>query len=219
VLDEKRGLQLQQGPAATALGVEVWFDLICPWCLIGKRQLEQALAQFRRLHPERSVAVHWRSQQLLPDVPPQGLPFRQFYLRRLGSVEAVSARQAQVRDAASRVGLSLDFSAMAVMPNTRAAHALIADAQAQCDATTVDALIEDLFAAHFMRGMNLDDGELLDALAQVHDITPSREAPRFAPMASGVPLFVANRIEALSGAQPPHRLLAMLLRAAQSEAC
>ena len=218
LLNENRGMQLRQAPAAIPLSLEVWFDLICPWCLIGKRQLEQALAEFRHLHPQRLVAVHWRSQQLLPDIPPQGLPFREFYLRRLGSVEAVAARQAQVREAASRVGLDLDFSAIAVMPNTHAAHALIADAQAQCDAATVDALIEELFAAHFLHGMNLDDGELLDALAQSHDVTPSRAAPTFPPMASGVPLFVANRIEALSGAQPPQRLLAMLLRVAQAEA-
>ena len=218
VLNEIRGTQLQQGLAAGPLSVEVWFDLICPWCLIGKRQLEQALAEFRHLHPQRLVAVHWRSQQLLPDIPPQGLPFREFYLRRLGSVEAVAARQAQVREAASRVELDLDFSAIAVMPNTHAAHALIADAQAQCDAATTDALIEELFAAHFARGMNLDDGELLDALAQSFDIVPSDTVPVFPALASGVPLFVANRVEALSGAQPPQRLLAMLRRVAQVQA-
>ena len=219
VLNENRGMQMQPVPAAVPLSLEVWFDLICPWCLIGKRQLEQALAAFRQMHPEHPVTVHWRSQPLLPDIAPQGLPFREFYLRRLGSAEAVAARQAQVREAASRVGLALDFTTIAVMPNTRAAHALVADAQAQRDAATVDALIEDLFAAHFMRGRNLDDGELLDALAEAHAITPSRTAPAFPPMASGVPLFVANRIEALSGAQPPQRLLAMLLRAAKTSAC
>jgi predicted DsbA family dithiol-disulfide isomerase len=219
VWDDKRGMRLEQGSAAIPLSVEVWFDLICPWCLIGKRQLELAVAEFARLHPGRPVSVRWRSQQLLPDVPPQGLPFREFYLRRLGSAEAVAARQAQVREAASTVGLALDFSAIAAMPNTRAAHALIADAQAQCDAATVDALIEDLFAAHFMRGVNLDDGEFLGELARNHGVTPSNAPPGFPPMASGVPLFVAERIEALSGAQSPQRLLAMLLRVAQAQAC
>jgi predicted DsbA family dithiol-disulfide isomerase len=212
-------MQFPQGLAATPISVEVWFDLICPWCLIGKRQLEQALVEFRHLHPQRPVTVHWRSQQLLPDIPPQGLPFRAFYLRRLGSAGAVATRQAQVRAAASRVGLALDFSTMAVMPNTRAAHALVADAQAQSDAATVDALIEDLFAAHFMRGMNLDDGEFLDALAEGHGITPSQVAPTFPPMASGVPLFVVDQVAAVRGAQPPQRLLAMLLEAAQAQAC
>ncbi len=216
-LNEKPGVQAQPGDAvAASLSVEVWFDLICPWCLIGKRQLEQALAEFRRLRPACQVVVHWRSQQLLTDIPPQGLPFREFYLRRLGGAGAVAARQAQVRAAASRVGISLDFSTMAVMPNTRAAHALIADAQAQRDAATVDALIEDLFAAHFMRGMNLNDGQLLDALAQRHVIARSHAVATLEPGGTGVPLFVVNRVQALSGAQPPERLLAMLQKAAQA---
>ena len=218
-VEQMRGAPSRSGAAVAPIRVEVWFDLICPWCLIGKRQLEQALAEFRRLQPGRPVAVHWRSQPLLPDVPPQGLPFREFYLSRLGGAEAVAARQAQVRAAASRVGLELDFSGIALMPNTRAAHGLIADAQAQCDAAAVDALIEELFAAHFMRGMNLDDGELLDALAQGFGIAPSREAPTFESMAAGVPLFVVDRVEALSGAQPPQRLLALLLRVASAPAC
>ena len=212
-------VRTEQDPATIPLVVEVWFDLICPWCLIGKRQLDQALAEFRRLHPERPVAVSWRSQVLLPDIPPQGLPFREFYLRRLGSAEAVAARQAQVRAAASQVGLALDFSRIALMPNTRAAHGLIADARSQCDADAVDALVEELFAAHFMQGMNLDDGAFLDALAQSHGITPSRAVPTIPSRVSGVPLFVGAGIEALSGAQPPLRLLAMLLKMAQARTC
>jgi len=225
-MDSGRIVNEEQGQVGTAvavaaapLNVEVWFDLICPWCLIGKRQFELALAEFRRLHPRREVAVHWRSQPLLPDIPPQGLPFHEFYLRRLGSAQAVAARQAQVSAAASKVGLDFNFSTIASMPNTRAAHALIADAQAQCDAGTVDALVEELFAAHFMRGMNLDDGELLDALARRHGITRCDAAPAFPPVASGVPLFVANRSHALSGAQPPQRLLAMMLSAVRPNAC
>ena len=215
---DKPGMH-QPAPTENALVVEVWFDLICPWCLIGKRQLDQALAEFRRLHPERPVALSWRSQVLLPDIPPQGLPLREFYLQRLGGAEAVAARQAQVRAAASRVGLSLDFSRIARMPNTRAAHGLVADAQARCDAGTVDALIEELFAAHFLRGMNIDDGEFLDALAQDHGIPLRCAVPAIESMVSGVPLFVADRVEALSGAQSPQRLLAMLLKAAQARAC
>ena len=196
-----------------ALEVEVWFDLICPWCWIGKRQLELALTQFSSLRPQRHVRVHWRSQQLLPDVPPQGIPFREFYLDRLGSAEALAARQAQVREAGSRVGLAFDFSGIPLMPNTAAAHALIADAQARCDAATVNALILQLFEAHFTRGMNLDDGELLDLLAGRLGIERRRVPPRLEPVAPGVPLFVVNRKIALNGAQPPERLLALLREA------
>ena len=159
------------------------------------------------------MAVHWRSQQLLPDVPPQGLPFRKFYLDRLGSAAAVASRQAQVRVAGSQVGLAFDFSAIAVMPNTEAAHALIADAQAQCDEATVSALIQEMFEAHFTRGLNLDDRELLDLLAERHGIEHGLTAPRVEPMASGVPLFVVNQSLALSGAQSVDGVLGLLIKA------
>ena len=197
------------------LHVEVWFDLICPWCWIGKRQLEQAMAQHRQLHPRRPLRVQWRSQQLLPNVPPQGLPYVEFYLDRLGSAAALAARQAQVCEAGASVGLTFNLSGIPLMPNTRAAHALIADAQAQCDAATVDALIEQLFQAHFMRGMNLDDGELLGALAECHDIEDGSAEPCLEPVATGVPLFEVNETLALSGSQSPQRLLALLLKAGE----
>ena len=157
--------------------------------------------------------MHWRSQQLLPDVPSQGVPFREFYLARLGSAEAVAARQAQVREAGSRAGLSFDFDGIPVMPNTRAAHALIADATVQQDPAAVDALIEDLFEAHFRRGENLGDDDLLEVIAERHGVQRLRAEADPAPTVSGVPLFLVNRAVALGGAQPPEQLLALLMDA------
>lgn len=200
------------------LNVEVWFDFICPWCLIGKRQLEEALARYRALHPQRPVQVHWRSQQLLPDVPPQGVPFREFYLERLGSAEAVAARQAQVRRAGATVGLDFDFDRIPLMPNTRAAHALLADAAEQCDPAVVDDLVDRLFELHFMRKANLDDDALLEALARHHGIERTRSAPDPEPTVSGVPLFLVNRAVALGGAQPAEQLLALLMDADRATA-
>ena len=89
------------------LSIEVYFDFICPWCLIGKRQLDQALAQLRVAQPEVQVAVSWRGVQLLPALPVQGEAFHDFYLRRLGSEQGMSLRQAQVRQAAASVGVDL----------------------------------------------------------------------------------------------------------------
>ncbi len=66
------------------LSIEVYFDFICPWCLIGKRQLDQALAQLRVAQPEVQVAVSWRGVQLLPALPVQGEALHDFYLRCLG---------------------------------------------------------------------------------------------------------------------------------------
>lgn len=199
---------------ARALDVEVWFDLVCPWCLIGKRQLEEALAQFHALQPGRRVRVAWRSQALLPDLPPQGVPFRSFYLRRLGSAEAVAARQAQVQEAGLRAGLAFDFERMPVMPNSLAAHAFVADAAAQGGEAVVDAVIDSLFDAHFMRGENLGDPAVLEALAARFGIERTRTAPPPTPTVSVVPLFRVNGAVALGSAQSPGHVVDLLLQAA-----
>ena len=66
------------------LRIDVFFDLICPWCLIGKRQLERALVQLRANQADVEVELVWHGVQLLPDMPVQGEPFAEFYRQRLG---------------------------------------------------------------------------------------------------------------------------------------
>lgn len=109
---------------ATVLHIDVYVDLICPWCLIGKRYLDQALQLFQQITPTVPVAVVWHSVQLLPDVPAQGWDFNAFYLQRLGGEQALGQRQAQVNAAASRAGFQIDFSKIPRMPNTLQAHQL-----------------------------------------------------------------------------------------------
>ena len=110
------------------LRIDVFFDFICPWCLIGKRQLERALELLHSQQPEVLVTTVWHGVQLLPHLPVQGEPFAEFYLNRLGSAEAVAMRQAQVRQAAQAVGVAIDLSRIATMPNTADAHRLLAHA-------------------------------------------------------------------------------------------
>ena len=73
------------------LDIDFHLDLVCPWCLIGKRQLERALAVFTSVPGNPPVQVHWRSVQLFPDLPVEGVDFEAFYRQRLGSVEANQA--------------------------------------------------------------------------------------------------------------------------------
>ena len=110
----------------TTVQVDVYFDLICPWCLIGKRQLDAALARWRAEHAGADVHVRWHSVRLIDGVPPEGWDFAAFYERRLGSPEAVQARQAQVRAAARQAGAEIDFSRIRVFPDTGPAHQLLA---------------------------------------------------------------------------------------------
>jgi len=207
------------------LSVEAYFDLICPWCLIGKRHLESALAQLTRERPEVVVNVEWRSYPLIPSTPSAGIPYREFYLARLGSPEAVKARQAQVCAAAQEAGHTLALERIETFPSTLLAHRMVRFARQQAGAEAASALIGDLFARYFLRGQNIGDPHVLrQALDECgipapgpagapvdHDLAwlpPLRDAedpsPRFG---LGVPHFIFNGTHSVSGSRPPATLL------------
>jgi predicted DsbA family dithiol-disulfide isomerase len=208
-----------------ALKVDVFIDFICPWCLIGKRQLERALVQLRASQPQVEVELAWHGVQLLPHLPVEGVPFATFYENRLGSAEAVRQRQAQVQRAAEMAGLDLDLSRIALMPNSADAHRLLACATPLGTAAQRDALLERLFAAYFQRGEDLGDGATLLAIAAECGYEPAQLAtalrgngqPYFAPgansMAQSVPHFVFNGRLEVSGAQPAEMLYAAMQQA------
>jgi len=213
---------------STTLAIDVHFDLICPWCLIGKRHLRTAIEQFRGLHPDVEITVAWRSHQLLPDIPAAGIPYQVFYERRLGGPAAVAARRAQVQAAARAAGIELAFERIALMPNTQLAHRLIDCAGEFGGPEQVAYLIERLFAAYFMEGRNIGALPILLAIAaevgfpaaaiEACLATPgagNRFRARLASDAgiSGVPFFVFNNRLAVSGAQPPASLLAAMKQA------
>jgi predicted DsbA family dithiol-disulfide isomerase len=205
-----------------ALRIDVFVELICPWCLIGKRHLALALQRFAQSDPDVQVQVHWRAVQLIPQVPAEGWPFAEFYLRRLGSPEAVRQRQAQVQAAAAQAGVDIDLSRIQRFPNTGRAHRLL-DFAASEQPASVDALLERLFDAYFRRGEDIGSSATLLAIAQeigldaasarpwLDAATPSAEPP---PV-TGVPLFVFDGRFALSGAQPPQALWAAMRRSTQ----
>lgn len=200
------------------LRIDVGFDLICPWCWIGKQYLEQALALFAEAHPSAQVEVHWHSVPLLPQVPTEGWPFAAFYERRLGSARAVQERQQQVLLSARAVGLEIDFARIQTFPNTVKAHRLLAHARAQLTASAFSALLQHLFIAYFQQGRNLGDPIELAAIAKNHAVNLNGlasipEAPGLEALAaSGVPYFTFNRHQTLSGAQPAELLLAAMQR-------
>lgn len=208
------------------LRIDVSFDLICPWCWIGKRHLEQALAQWALAEPGVPVQVAWHGVQLLPQLPQAGVPFEAFYVNRLGSAQAVRARQAQVQEAAHRAGLDIHFAAMQVMPNTARAHHLLEQVLRDGPATQHEALVERLFQAHFAEGRDIGDASTLVALAQdcavdaglaeraVADARPIETSATQAH--AGVPHFVFQQRWSLSGAQPPAVLL-QAMRQARSQ--
>lgn len=206
------------------LRIDAFVELICPWCLIGKRQLARALEYFAQTDPQVRVRVHWHTLQLVPQVPAEGWPFAEFYLRRLGSPEAVRQRQAQVQAAAAQAGVDIDLARIARFPNTARAHRLLDLAARQPH--TVDPLLERLFDAYFRRGEDLGDTATLVAIAQETGLDPAaaqawlEAAPTPAEPApvSAVPLFVFDGQRAVSGAQPPEALWSAMRRTVEPAA-
>ncbi|MBS7601168.1 MULTISPECIES: DsbA family oxidoreductase [Pseudomonas] len=202
------------------LSIEVFFDFICPWCLIGQAHLQRALEQLRREQPEVEVSLHWRGVQLLPQMARTGQPFEAFYRKRLGSDEAVRLRQAQVRAAAEAAGVDIDFSRISRMPNTADAHRLLQRAVALGSPEQAQALLARLFAAYFQQGKDLGDPITLLHIARACGLEPAQVADCLRGDASpfigandraadGVPCFRFNQRLRVSGAQP----VAVLLQA------
>jgi predicted DsbA family dithiol-disulfide isomerase len=205
----------------STLRIDVHFDLICPWCFIGKAHLRAALARLAGSDPAVRAQVHWHSVQLIPNVPDHGWLYAEFYERRLGGKDAVRARQAQVNAAATHAGVAIEFARIAIFPNTARGHRLVALAQASLDAAGQERLLDRLFAAYFQRGEDIGDVRTLTAIAAEQGLEP--DATRAALVSTarvpgphgidGVPHFVFNERHALSGAHP-----AEVLHAAMREA-
>ncbi|WP_060484717.1 DsbA family protein [Pseudomonas sp. NBRC 111123] len=206
------------------LSVEVLFDFICPWCLIGQRQLQAALLLLQREQPQIQVELQWRGVQLLPGLPANGLPFHAFYVQRLGSEQAVRERQAQVRAAASVVGEDIDFTRIRRMPNTANAHRLLQRASSLLGAAQLEAMLAQLLIAYFHQGRDLGDSRVLLAIAQSCGLEAAQVADCLrddgSPFLDGagragsaVPRFRFNEGRLIAGAQPAEVLLAAMLEA------
>ncbi|RZL89372.1 MAG: DsbA family oxidoreductase [Variovorax sp.] len=213
-----------------SLTVEVFFDFVCPWCLIGKRQLDAAASRLAELRPDVRLQIVWRSHCLLPDTPEGGVPYQAFYVARLGSPEAVARRRSQVQQAGTAAGVRFAFERIEVLPNTAAAHAWVAQAAAHGTDAQQARLIERIFTAYLTEGENIGSSSVLERLAlecgleaegpRAHRRDEQGGGGRYAhthatvryPI-SGVPYFMFDGSLALSGAASPDALLDVMLRA------
>jgi len=219
------------------LQVEVWSDIACPWCYIGKRRFAAALDAF----PFRDhVSVTWRSYELSPGTPAgPGRPEIDALVEHKGLPrEQVRQMFAHVADVAAGEGLVFDFDC-ALAANTFDGHRLLHVARETGGAALVDALVEKVFAAHFSQGADLGDHETLVRLAReagfadagldddgvrevlagdrAADDVRRDEAEARALGVNGVPFFVVDRRVAVSGAQPSE-VFTQLLEAGWREA-
>jgi predicted DsbA family dithiol-disulfide isomerase len=209
------------------MNVDIWSDVACPWCYLGKRHIEEALEKW----DGDDVAVTWRSFQLQPDAPRFGEPgageSTQEYLTRERGYppEQLAESQARLTGMAAAAGLDYHLD-QGKHANTFEAHALIKAAERQGRG---DAMVERLFKAQHEEGQRLDDPEVLTALAAEVGLEGDAAVPtdedREAVVSeietargigvNGVPFFVIDRRLALSGAQPAEVIVQALEQAAQ----
>ena len=143
--------------------IEIFSDVVCPWCYIGKRRLDAVL----QTSAGDGVDVLWRPYQLYPGLPPGGMLREAFLLARNPGVEDVDALRARIpsriRSEAQEVGLEFDFAAMEYMPNTRLAHRLLDAAGTQPGVQ--HELAEVLFRYYFCDGRHVGDAAVLTEAA------------------------------------------------------
>jgi len=207
--------------ATKPLAIDVVSDVVCPWCYIGKRKLEQALSELRSREPEIEIAVRWHPFQLNPDLPAAGMSRAAYIEAKFGGKARAAEIYARVRSVGTQVGIAFDFDRIAQQPNTLDAHRLIAWAQQRGDA---EVLVEALFRSYFIDGRFIGDREELAAVAAACALpeaearvllasdalraeveAESREAQEVG--ITGVPFFIFNGRTAVSGAHDPATLL------------
>jgi predicted DsbA family dithiol-disulfide isomerase len=149
---------MDQSPAG--LRIDIVSDAICPWCYIGKRQLERALETLSQegLH----FSVHWNPFQLNPDMPKEGRDRATYRAMKFGSTERSREIDERVAGAAANVGLGFRLDLMLRTPNTLDAHRLIWLAGRE---NVQDAVMESVFAAYFIQGRDIGDRDVLAGCA------------------------------------------------------
>lgn len=200
------------------LVIEIASDVICPWCYIGKRRLEKALAL---LDGEVKPDIRWLPFQLNPDMPQGGMPRAEYRRAKFGSIER--GRQLDARVAAEGRGEGIDFAfdRMERTPNTTAAHQLIDVAQGEGKGQGV---VDALFHAYFEEARDIGDAAVLKEIAlrnQVSGWPGQADAQGVAEREEGVrnlgisavPTFILARKFGVSGAHPPEQLAAAIKEA------
>jgi len=142
---------------ATATGrIDVISDAICPWCYIGKRQLERALDLMAAHHC--NVTVAWHPFQLNPEMPAEGVERETYRIAKFGSLERSRQLDQRITETAASVGLEFHLEKLTRTPNTVNAHRLIRFAGQR---GVQDAVVEELFEGYFCKGADIGDAKIL----------------------------------------------------------
>ncbi|HMG49480.1 MAG TPA: DsbA family oxidoreductase [Inquilinus sp.] len=200
--------------------IDVFFDVVCPWCYIGKHRLERALA----IRPLPGLEIRWQPFQLNPEMPKLGVDRQSYMIAKFGGRERMRQINAVVAEAAAKEGLPLNQSIIRRTPNTVEAHRLIRHAGELGEAGR---MVDALFSAYFAQGLDVGDRATLISIAVEIGFDRKRVAGVLASELGvaeiqaadlrarqlgiqAVPCFVFDGRYAVSGAQEPSAFLPLL---------
>jgi predicted DsbA family dithiol-disulfide isomerase len=192
--------------------IDIYADVVCPWCYVGEKRLEKAL----RSRPDLEVERRWRPFQLRPEMPAGGVPWRPFALEKFGGEENMRRAFTRVAAAGEPDGARFDFDRVASAPNTVDAHRLILHAARRGGEWP---MADALFRGYFAEGRDLNDAEVLTAMAADAGLDPDETRAYLAGDSGtqdvwksqqvaaglgigGVPFYVIDDRYAVSGGQP-----------------
>lgn len=216
------------------VSVDIWSDVMCPWCAVGYTQFAKAVSE---LEGELDITVRWMPFELNPDLPPEGKLQDKHLAEVYGrSPEEVAAMRAQMQAAAERAGFPMAYTGEreappAMMWNTFEAHKLLRWALAEQGAEAQTRLKVALLKAHFQQRRNVGDREVLLDIAEAESFDRARAAEALSDEAlaiavrteeergrragiNSVPSFVVNGQYLIQGAREPEDYAQMLRRAA-----
>jgi predicted DsbA family dithiol-disulfide isomerase len=201
---------------SSPLAIDVVSDVVCPWCYLGKRRLERAIAMV----PEIQVEVRWRPYRLDPTIPPGGIDRAEYVIGKFGSLSALDQAHERLETMGKAEGLTYRFDLITRSPNTIDAHRVVGWASAE---GREGAMVERLFAAYFSEGMDVGSHAVLADLAAEVGLDRAAIAARLgsnedsaaveAEVAqasragvTGVPCFILDRRYGVMGAQAAETL-------------
>jgi len=206
--------------------IDIVSDTVCPWCFIGKRRIERAMA----LRPDVQFDVMWRPYRLDPNIPREGVDRRAYLKAKFGDSPRTSAMGDAIRSEGANEGITFAFDKIARSPNTLDSHRLIrwsASAGVQND------IVENLFRAYFIEGRDIGNSTVLSEIAgkagMDEELVASllagdadlasveREAGLANEMGiTGVPTFIFDSKFMISGAREPELLVRVIDKALEA---
>lgn len=213
-----------------SLSIDVVSDVVCPWCYVGKKRLEAAIA----LTPDVAVEVRWRPFQLDATMPAGGMDRKQYMMSKFGDEKRIDQAHANLTAMGAAEGIAFDFDAIKVAPNTLDAHRVIRWAAAS-GLDVQGRLVTELFSRYFERGENIGDPRVLVSAADAAGMDAavveamlatdadrnevSSEVATASRMGiSGVPCFLLESKYAVMGAQEASALADAIRQVAGAKA-